>query len=103
MSKKVPVTSSGGLQLKDLYISCTIDKSRHSHESEGLKPKWFSQDKLFPLRNSNIEILLNIFPLSCQEFFLSSFLWTGTLLGIFGLLGVYSSTSSLRVYSSTSN
>ena len=85
MSKKVPVTSSGGLQLKDLYISCTLDKSRHSHESEGLKPKWFSQDKLFPLRNSNIEILLNIFPLSCQE---SSFLWTGTILGIFGLLGV---------------
>ena len=88
MSKKVPVTSSGGLQLKDLYISCTIDKSRHSHESEGLKPKWFSQDKLFPLRNSNIEILLNIFPLSCQEFLLSSFLWTGTILGIFGLLSV---------------
>ena len=88
MSKKVPVTSSRGLQLKDLCISCSIDKSRHSHESEGLKPKWFSQDRLFPLRNSNIEILLKIFPLSCQEFFLCSFLWTGTLLGILCLLGV---------------
>ena len=41
MSKNVPVTSSGGLELKDLYISCTVDKSRHSHESEGLKPNFF--------------------------------------------------------------
>ena len=45
MSKKVPVTSSGGLQLKDLYISCTVDKSRHSHESEGLKPKYKPKPK----------------------------------------------------------
>lgn len=45
MSKKVPVTSSGGLQLKDLYISCTVDKSQHSHESEGLKPKYKPKPK----------------------------------------------------------
>ena len=49
---------------------------------------WFSQDKLFSLRNSNIEILSNIFPLKLSIIFLSSFLWTGTILGIFGLLGV---------------
>ena len=81
MLKKAPVTSSRGLQSKDLYISCAIEKSRHSHESEGLKLEWFFQGKLFSLRNSNIGILSNIFPLKGSRdiglwlsiFFLSSF------------------------------
>ena len=37
-SKKIPLTSFGGLQSKDLYISCSIERSLYSKQSEGLKP-----------------------------------------------------------------
>ena len=62
MSENTPLTSRGGLQSKDayIYISCTIDRSWYSHESDGLNPDWFSLSKLFSWRNSNNELKISL-------------------------------------------
>ena len=41
-SDNTPLTSRGGLQSKDAYISSTTDRSWYLHESDGLHPGWFS-------------------------------------------------------------
>ena len=38
ISKNTPLTSTGELQSKDEYMSCTIESSRYSQEPEGQKP-----------------------------------------------------------------
>ena len=63
MSRKAPLTSNP--PLKDLHISWVIDKSWLMQESSGLKPGWFTEIKLFSIRNLNISLnisLSSIFP-----------------------------------------
>ena len=54
------LTSSGRLQSKDLYISCSIDRSWYSQESEGLNQDWLGQSKLFSPRYSKIELKITL-------------------------------------------
>ena len=45
MHKKVLVTLTEGLQSKDLYISCVIERSCEMQESSGKKPDWHSVNR----------------------------------------------------------
>ena len=47
MSKKVPLTLTEGLQSKDLYISCEMQRSCEMQESPGKKPDWHSKKIIF--------------------------------------------------------
>ena len=83
---------------KDLKISCTIERSWYSHESEGLNPDWLGQSKSFSSRYSQIELKITIskiFPrignreavLQLSTICLSPFLWTRTIFDFFQIYG----------------
>ena len=45
--KKVPLISNEGLQSKDLYISCVMERSCEMEELPGKKPGWHEVNNLF--------------------------------------------------------
>ena len=53
---KTALTSRGGLQSNDEYISWTMARSWYSHKLYCRKPDLFSQSKLFSCRYLNIEL-----------------------------------------------
>ena len=56
ISRITPLSSFGGLQSKDAYISWTIESNWYSHESEGQKPDWLLERRQFSWRYSKIEL-----------------------------------------------
>ena len=76
-------------------ISCTIERSWYSQDSDSLNPHWLGDNKLFSWKWSNVELKIMLFPstgkretrLYLSVIYLPAFLWTVTTFNLYQLSG----------------